>query len=113
MTYLALTPAPPASVYRSFNDKMLHAMAYTYLAVALWWVYPKRLPSYSLMALLMTYGGLIEVAQIYLPNRVFSWMDIAANTLGIFIALGLVRRYVKVQDRRAAKQADRVMVEQA
>ena len=113
MTYLALTPAPPVSVYATVNDKLLHAIAYTYLAAALWWAYRHRVTSYSLVAALLIYGVLIEVVQFYIPNRVFSWLDIAANTLGILIALGIVRLYVRVRARWAAKPDDRVMVEQA
>ena len=66
----------------NLNDKLLHLVCFAYLTVIFWlsriinkefWVY----------AIVLGYGILIEIVQIYLPYRSFEFLDIFADFLGI------------------------------
>ena len=66
----------------NLNDKFLHFGCFAYLTVIFWlsriinkefWVY----------AIVLGYGILIEIIQIYLPYRSFEFLDIFADFLGI------------------------------
>lgn len=67
-------------------DKVLHATAYT--ALALWFggLYSRR--SYWLIAVgLLMFGALLEALQYQIGYRTADWADIGANTAGIIIGL--------------------------
>lgn len=43
----------------------------------------------STIIISFTYGFLIEFIQYLLPYRTFSWLDVLANTCGVFMGMGL------------------------
>lgn len=84
--FLTLTPLSLPETIPN-EDKLHHLLAFgTLAALALaawcppWWVV---LPGLSGL------GGLIEILQYFLPPRSASWLDWAADSLGVLIAWGL------------------------
>lgn len=80
---LALMPAPPADFDTGW-DKLNHWLAFGILAFA------ASLSSQSsrstrllLLLSLLGFGGLIEMAQLYVPGRSAEWADLLADAIGI------------------------------
>jgi VanZ family protein len=47
--------------------------------------------------LVVIYGFLMELGQLFVPGRTFSWLDLLANTLGAvlgFILFRILRKWV-------------------
>ncbi len=89
MLYGSLAPslAPPGEY--GF-DKFLHAGAYGLLAGLLTLATRTRKAAIAAIALTIAYGGLVEIAQGFIPERMGSWEDFAANTVGAVLVGGLV-----------------------
>ena len=87
ITWLALTPAPPATITTGW-DKSNHALAFGTLAFcSAWAVWPRPRQWGWLVLALLAYGIGIEIAQSFLPPREADAMDVLAD--GVGIALGL------------------------
>jgi VanZ family protein len=71
-------------------DKVAHALVFGFLATLL-----RRTPELSLKSWVWAalaasaYGALDETHQAYVPGRGFEWADMAADTAGAFLAVGL------------------------
>jgi VanZ family protein len=74
----------------SINDKAIHLACFFYLTTLTWvakildqnlWVY----------VIVLAYGILIEVVQIYIPYRSFELLDILADFTGILLASFLIK----------------------
>jgi VanZ family protein len=89
ITWLALSPKPPPTADTGW-DKANHALAFAALAFsAVWALWPR--PRQWLLWLapaLLAYGGFIEIAQSFTPQRQGDWADLLADAVGI--ALGLL-----------------------
>ena len=82
--YLALTPHPPPAADLGW-DKLNHACAFATLAgAACFSLRSARGRPMALLALL-AYGGLIEIAQTFVPGRNGEWSDLLADAVGIAI----------------------------
>lgn len=94
--WLALQPRPPASMNLGW-DKLNHGAAFAALAFSAWLGHAAstRRRGLALLALWI-YGGLIEVAQTWLPPRQGDWADLLADTVGLALgtalAVGILRR---------------------
>ena len=95
ISYLALSPAPPAGVSTGW-DKANHALAFASLAFCGRFAGARR--SWPLFIALLSYGGVIEWVQFYVPNRSCDWHDLLADAVGI--ALGLLVSRGMPADRR-------------
>ena len=74
----------------SFNDKLLHIIAFLYLAIIS--ILSKfEIDKIYLFILLIFYGLLIEIAQTFLPYRYFEINDLLADLIGVTIAFGFFR----------------------
>ena len=74
----------------SFNDKLLHIIAFLYLAIIS--ILSKfEIDKIYLFILLISYGLLIEIAQTFLPYRYFEINDLLADLIGVTIAFGFFR----------------------
>ncbi len=80
---LALLPAPEAGPDLGW-DKFNHLAAFVALSFSamLGWRGPRPLQIGVLLALL-GYGALIELLQMFVPNRSAEWSDLLANAIGI------------------------------
>ena len=94
--YGSLTPELHLDTNIQNSDKILHVLAYTWLALGarMSFVPPPR--SASLGIGLIFLGVTVELLQCLIPGRFFSGPDIGANALGVVLGLflaALVRRY--------------------
>ncbi|MEJ6776389.1 MAG: VanZ family protein [Crocinitomicaceae bacterium] len=90
ITYLSLTSLEKFIVG---NDKISHFIAYSILMFNAGLVFFKPKKTFLIAILLcLTYGGLIEVAQHFVPGRSMSRYDMVANALGI--GIGVVLTYL-------------------
>ena len=80
---LALMPAPPSDFDTGW-DKLNHWLAFGSLAFAACLSSPaSRTTRLLLLLSLLGFGGLIEVAQSYVPGRSAEWADLLADAIGI------------------------------
>jgi len=87
ISWLALSPPdrlPPIH----FWDKLSHTIAFGALALLSAHGWP-RVPTPILAAILLTYGATIEVLQIMVPGRHFSWLDLLADGVGLGAYFGV------------------------
>jgi VanZ family protein len=85
--YLALMPAPPHTLDTGW-DKLNHALAFASLAVCSCFsgaASPRRLLIAG--ALLVGFGGLIELLQSQIPGRDAEWADLLADTIGMVVGM--------------------------
>lgn len=85
-SYFSLTPTP-GSFFESFWDKFLHLLCWGVLSFSLILALLPKQKFAKPLALLFISSICIETAQHWVPGRVFSLLDVAANGLGVFIVL--------------------------
>lgn len=95
---LAVTPyINPPDIGFSWQDKVYHASAFVWLSALFnltmlaWW--PKlKLRHVWIITMLFaaSYGGFIEVSQLYIPNRDASVLDWVADMLGAIAGTSLI-----------------------
>ena len=82
-----------------FNDFFLHFLSFGVLAglfCGAFRISSRHKLSIPLVAgLSVAYGLFIEILQIFLPYRFFSFYDLTADTLGIAVACLLFHRYIR------------------
>ena len=73
----------------NFSDKLLHFLCFLYLTTISWLsrIIYKELWLYVIV---LAYGILIEIVQIYIPYRSFEFLDIFADFLGILAGTFLI-----------------------
>jgi VanZ family protein len=76
----------------SLNDKVQHVLAFGLLALLACRAMPNRPRWRFVLPLLFGFGLLIECVQWWLPWREFSLLDLAADLLGLLVALGVLGR---------------------
>lgn len=86
VSFMALTPAPPRTVDLGW-DKLNHASAFCVLMLLLDSGWPARRKMGA--ALLLVYGGLIELIQLQVPGRSGEWLDLGADAVGLLAGLVL------------------------
>lgn len=83
VSYLALTPEPPASITLGW-DKLNHLAAFTALAFSAYLSFrASRVTLLILLIGLLAFGGLIEILQLFVPGRSSEWGDLLADSIGI------------------------------
>ncbi|MGY4706887.1 VanZ family protein [Candidatus Bipolaricaulota sp. J31] len=77
-------PGPIASLFRKVSSLVLHVIGYFLLAVLLSWAFMAKGKRAVFLAFptAFLYGLALEVAQIYVPTRGFSGVDILLNLVG-------------------------------
>ena len=83
-TYLSLVPKPGA-VFEASPDKFLHLLCWGVLLVSLWLACGVKGFRMWMVPALFGYSVLVEIGQIWVPNRYFSFADIIANGAGILL----------------------------
>jgi VanZ family protein len=73
----------------NFSDKLLHFLCFLYLTIVAWL---SRIISkeFLLYVIVLAYGILIEIVQIYIPYRSFEFLDIFADFLGVLAGSFLI-----------------------
>jgi len=93
ITYLATT-ALEFTVVSSSYDKINHFAAFLVLAMLVDFSFPSSRFNSAKIFLLIAYGISLEIIQDFLPHRMFSLFDIAADSLGL-LAYGLLIPFIK------------------
>ena len=93
ITYLATT-ALEFTVVSSIYDKLNHFVAFLVLALLVDFSFPNSRFNTDKIFSLIAYGFSLEIIQYFLPHRIFSLFDIAADILGLF-AYGLLIPFIK------------------
>jgi len=88
--YLSLTPQVSTPINFNHMDKILHLGSYG-LAMILTTLAYQKIHHYKSISLLFTYSLMIEVAQLFVVNRYFEVSDLAANLMGILLAIYLMK----------------------
>lgn len=70
----------------SIWDKFKHSFAFFTLYILFSLSYEKQ-TIFSKSLLLIIYGILIECIQYFIPNRYFSFLDVVADIVGIFVGI--------------------------
>jgi len=89
-TVLVLSSMPGAGVIsHSIKnvDKLAHFGAFFLLSLLLLFAYKFSKPFFTTILVMALFGFAIEVLNLYVPRRVFSMYDFAADLLGIIVAL--------------------------
>lgn len=92
LAFAPLQEQPPLLTY----DKANHVLAFVVMAWLADLSWPRREHALARLTWLLSYAVLIEVIQRELPLRHFSWLDVAADALGIAlycVASAVFRRY--------------------
>ena len=88
--WLSLTPhdaIPEVDVW----DKLGHFLAYAVLAVFGGWAFWAHRTEVAVGVLLVAYGCILEIAQIYNPGRSGTVEDAIADGFGAMFGVGIVR----------------------
>ena len=83
----------PGSVSHSIQhlDKLAHFSTFFLLSILLLFAYKFSKPFFTTALVMALFGLAIEVLHLYVPRRVFSMYDFAADLLGIIVALIVFR----------------------
>ncbi len=86
---LSILPGDVVAPLFHWSDKLNHAGAFLVLGFLLrmgW-----RIPYVQAFAVLVAYGGFIEISQLFAVHRSAEWADLAADTVGVVLGLKLYR----------------------
>ncbi len=84
--YLATTTNTQLAVVQSMWDKANHFAAFFTLYILLSLAFKDLAIAYKI-SLLLGFGMLIEIVQYFIPGREFSFLDVVADSIGIFIGI--------------------------
>ena len=89
--FLSLWPKPPQPFEFEQSDKLSHIIAY--LILTLWFanIYPQRSSQVQMSIGFFVMGVCLEFLQGMTQYRTFSYIDMLANGIGIFLALYLAK----------------------
>ena len=88
-TYLMLSK-PSGNVHGLINDKVAHCLGFFVLAFVFEGAFPK-VSWWWKSSILIGYGLGIEIVQLYLSYRHFSWFDWLADIAGVLIFIPMVK----------------------
>ncbi len=90
---VAVLSSMPGSVSYSIKnlDKLAHFGTFFLLSFLLLFAYKFSTPFFTTPLVMAVFGLAIEVLHLYVPRRVFSMYDFAADLLGIIVALIIYR----------------------
>ncbi len=87
-----ISPSSNVELFR-INDKIGHFLAYGTLMG--WFAQWHDSKQYKYLATIFIAQGIgLEIVQTFLPERIGSFLDIAANSLGVLIAWGLANTFL-------------------
>ena len=86
--YLSLIPASELELFNALTfigDKISHGVIFFYISI-LGMFCDFKIKYYIFMAIIFSFGLTIEIVHYFHPNRYFEWVDLLANSFGIFVA---------------------------
>ncbi len=96
VVYLSLRPDIEFPVQFNNIDKIYHFIAYLWLAVVPFFGFHRFRMALLGACFMIPMGVILEFAQSFVPGRFFSVYDMAANTTGVILGIGL-GRYLKLR----------------
>lgn len=81
--YFSLVPGPELPVDFWNADKVYHAISYAWLAILPMIGFRVRKAAILASLSMVILGIILEIAQIHIPGRIFSYLDITANGFGV------------------------------
>lgn len=87
--------------YTWWLDQLLHVGFYFVIVMALFWLLPAEKPTLAFFFSLFSITLVFELAQLFIPGRGFTILDIVSNFLGIALAF-LLRDYLNERRRGQA-----------
>jgi VanZ family protein len=96
VAFMSLQPGS-GSLIGSY-DKAAHLITYAIFAVLAHCMYLSRRQYLYVCIGIVTYSGLLEIAQSFVPGREMSAVDLLANTLGVTLA-ALLRTKILAHDK--------------
>ena len=85
-------------------DKLAHFMTFFVLSILLLFAYSFKNPFLITIILMASFGMMIEILHLYVPNRTFSILDFVADISGIFAAIIIYIYLVKRLDLTTPQQ---------
>lgn len=89
--YLSLSPSLEISYGFINADKIVHLLAYLWLAALPFFAFPVPKGALAGALCMVPMGVGLEFAQAYVPGRCFSVADMMANCLGVMVGIWLAR----------------------
>lgn len=89
ITYLTLSK-PTGNVHGLINDKVAHGLSFFLLTFIMDMAFP-RMQMWGKVLILFAYGLGIELLQLQLAYRHFSWWDWLADIVGVLLYLPLLK----------------------
>lgn len=77
-------------VLTNINDKLGHILAFVMLALLADFSFPASKFSIQKILPLLAYGIAIEILQYFIPNRMFSLLDMLADGIGILLYILII-----------------------
>jgi len=79
-------------------DKLGHIIIYGVFAIVGYRAVNGERSYYCLCGAIIVFGGVLEVAQSFMPGRVMSGLDFVANAIGVFLGAVVVTRALDVNN---------------
>jgi VanZ family protein len=87
-------PTTPREVVIPHLDKLIHGSSYALLAIFAVCIFEQKSARWKALVWLIVFGGLIELAQGYLPTgRTMEFADFIANSLGVGVGAYVASRW--------------------
>lgn len=87
VSYLSLIPGVEPPVDFRYADKLLHALAYAWLALLPFLGFGRTQRALVASLLMMPWGTALEIGQAFVPERFASLSDAFANSFGILLGI--------------------------
>ena len=80
------------------SDKLHHFIAYFITTIFGLLAYLRKNIFLQLSISLLLLGSILEIVQIWIPNRRFEFLDMLANTSGVVIGLVIIQIFNKIRN---------------
>ncbi len=102
LAVICLSLSPRVAFPLDFDnaDKVYHMLAYLWLGTLPFFAFMGRKAALACALSMIPMGAGLEIAQHYVPGRLFSPADMAANCLGVVLGIWLARRTKRLRPSR-------------
>ena len=105
VSYLSLKPKIEFPLDFEKADLVYHLIAYLWLSILPFFIFRREKTAYVFALLMLPLGAALELAQIAVPGRVSSPMDIGANSVGVILGLLCAKLLAYRLSRRSRETA--------
>ena len=94
LLFLTIIPTPPTPIALPHIDKIYHFLAFTGTTFLMMTAY-RKLNDFMVISAATSLGITIEIVQYFVPNRGFSYEDMAADFIGVIVGFSLYKLLTK------------------